>query len=126
MLLIGLAGLGITEATGVTDLAATVIRIASGEGTLVIEVDGRAQLVSSGSTATLVPSIVVQVSPPDKHGFCSLGASVDVTLPAVQKAKKVIAQLNPMVPRTHGDGIIHIFHDALQALQRRKIRAAGG
>ncbi|WP_088340367.1 acetyl-CoA hydrolase/transferase family protein [Robiginitalea sediminis] len=51
---------------------------------------------------------VVQVSPPDKHGFCSLGASVDVTLPAVQKAKKVIAQLNPMVPRTHGDGIIHI------------------
>lgn len=51
---------------------------------------------------------VVQVSPPDKHGFCSLGVSVDITLPAVQKARKVIAQLNPRVPRTHGDGIIHI------------------
>ncbi len=51
---------------------------------------------------------IVQVSPPDKHGFCSLGVSVDITLPAIQTAKKVIAQINPSVPRTHGDGIIHI------------------
>jgi acyl-CoA hydrolase len=51
---------------------------------------------------------VVQVSPPDKHGYCSLGVSVDITLPAVQTAKKVIGQLNPQVPRSHGDGIIHI------------------
>ncbi|WP_340202293.1 acetyl-CoA hydrolase/transferase family protein [Ascidiimonas sp. W6] len=50
----------------------------------------------------------VQVSPPDKHGYCSLGVSVDITLPAVQTAKKVIALINPQVPRTHGDGIIHI------------------
>ncbi len=50
----------------------------------------------------------IQVSPPDKHGYCSLGVSVDITLPAVQTAKKVIAQINPGVPRTHGDGIIHI------------------
>jgi acyl-CoA hydrolase len=50
----------------------------------------------------------IQVSPPDKHGYCSLGVSVDVTLPAIQTAKKVIAQINPQVPRTHGDGIIHI------------------
>jgi len=50
----------------------------------------------------------IQVSPPDKHGYCSLGVSVDVTLPAIQTAKKVIAQINPRVPRTHGDGIIHI------------------
>jgi acyl-CoA hydrolase len=57
---------------------------------------------------------VVQVSPPDKHGYCSLGVSVDITLPAVQTARKVIAQLNPHVPRTHGDGIIHISQiDAL-------------
>lgn len=49
----------------------------------------------------------IQVSPPDKHGYCSLGASVDITLPAIQTAKKVIAQINPKVPRTHGDGIIH-------------------
>ena len=53
---------------------------------------------------------LIQVSPPDKHGYCSLGTSVDVTLPAVQTAKMVIAQINPMVPRTHGDGIIHIDH----------------
>lgn len=51
---------------------------------------------------------IVQVSPPDKHGFCSLGVSVDIALPAIQTAKKVIAQINPCVPRTHGDGIIHI------------------
>ena len=50
----------------------------------------------------------IQVSPPDKHGYCSLGLSVDITLPAIQTAKTVIAQINPQVPRTHGDGIIHI------------------
>lgn len=50
----------------------------------------------------------IQVSPPDKHGYCSLGVSVDVTLPAIQTAKVVVAIVNPQVPRTHGDGIIHI------------------
>ena len=50
---------------------------------------------------------VVQVSPPDIHGYCSLGVSVDIVIPAIQNAKKVIAQVNPQVPRTHGDGIIH-------------------
>ncbi|MGK0412814.1 MAG: acyl-CoA hydrolase [Polaribacter sp.] len=49
----------------------------------------------------------IQVSPPDKHGYCSLGTSVDITLPAIQTAKKVVALVNPQVPRTHGDGIIH-------------------
>ncbi len=51
---------------------------------------------------------LIQVSPPDEHGYCSLGVSVDITLPAIQTAKKVIAQINPRVPRTHGDGIIHV------------------
>jgi len=50
----------------------------------------------------------IQVSPPDEHGFCSLGVSVDITLPALDMAKKVVALVNPQVPRTHGDGIIHI------------------
>lgn len=49
----------------------------------------------------------IQVSPPDKHGYCSLGVSVDITLPAILTAKKVVALVNPQVPRTHGDGIIH-------------------
>lgn len=50
---------------------------------------------------------MVHVSPPDRHGFCSLGVSVDVALSAVRNAKYVIAQVNPRMPRTHGDGLIH-------------------
>lgn len=51
---------------------------------------------------------MVMVSPPDRHGFCSLGPSVDVARSAVRNAKTVIAQVNPKLPRTHGDGIIHV------------------
>lgn len=51
---------------------------------------------------------IVQVSPPDKNGFCSLGPSVDVARSAVNTAKYVIAQVNPNVPRTHGDGFMHV------------------
>ena len=51
---------------------------------------------------------LVQVSPPDKHGYCSLGVSVDVARSAVNTAKHVIASVNPNVPRTHGDGLIHV------------------
>lgn len=51
---------------------------------------------------------IVQVSPPDKHGFCSLGTSVDIARAAVDEAKYVIAQVNPRMPRTHGDGFIDI------------------
>jgi len=50
---------------------------------------------------------LIQVSPPDKHGFCSLGVSVDASRSAVLNADTVIAQINPNMPRTHGDGIIH-------------------
>ncbi len=50
---------------------------------------------------------LIQVSPPDKHGFCSMGVSVDASRAAVNNAKTVIAQINPNMPRTHGDGIIH-------------------
>jgi acyl-CoA hydrolase len=51
---------------------------------------------------------LVQVSPPDRHGFCSLGVSVDVSHAAVEMADYVIAQINPNMPRTHGDGLLHI------------------
>lgn len=51
---------------------------------------------------------LIHVSPPDKHGYCSLGTSIDVTLAGVQSAKTVIAQINPNMPRTHGDGILHV------------------
>ena len=50
---------------------------------------------------------LVHVSPPDKHGYCSLGTSVDCALAAVKTAKHVIAQVNPKMPRVLGDGLIH-------------------
>lgn len=49
---------------------------------------------------------VVQVSPPDKHGYCSLGTSVDIARAAVNQAKHVIAQINPRMPRVHGDAFL--------------------
>ncbi|WP_297984432.1 acetyl-CoA hydrolase/transferase C-terminal domain-containing protein [uncultured Chryseobacterium sp.] len=51
---------------------------------------------------------MVTVSPPDAHGYCTLGTSVDVARGAVDSAKTVIAIINPKMPRTHGDGMIHI------------------
>jgi acyl-CoA hydrolase len=57
---------------------------------------------------------MVQVSPPDKHGYCSLGVSVDITNAAIETARHVIAQVNENMPRVHGDGIIHL--SAIDAL----------
>lgn len=51
---------------------------------------------------------LIQTSMPDLHGFCSLGVSVDCSRAAVQMAKRVIAQVNPKMPRTHGDSMIHV------------------
>ncbi|WP_428664626.1 acetyl-CoA hydrolase/transferase family protein [Runella sp.] len=55
---------------------------------------------------------LVHVSVPDQHGYCSLGVSVDIARSAVNNARYVVAQVNPNVPRTHGDGMIHAsrFH----------------
>ncbi len=61
---------------------------------------------------------MMHVSPPDKHGYCTLGTSVDASLSALQCAGKVIALVNPQMPRVHGDGIVHssrfhamVWHD---------------
>jgi acyl-CoA hydrolase len=51
---------------------------------------------------------LVQVSPPDAHGFCTLGVSIDASKAAVECARKVIALVNPNMPRTHGDGFVHV------------------
>ncbi len=51
---------------------------------------------------------LIQVTPPDEHGFCSLGVSVDITKPAAEVARHVIAEVNPKMPRTLGDSFIHI------------------
>jgi len=49
---------------------------------------------------------LVQVSPPDKHGICTLGISVEATKAAIQASPKVIAHINPSMPRTHGDAFV--------------------
>src|SRR4051812_923646 len=51
---------------------------------------------------------LVEVSPPDAHGFCSLGIGVDTTMTAARLAKFVIAQVNDYMPRTYGDSFIHV------------------
>ncbi len=64
------------------------------------------QILTNG--ARKVDVALLRVSPPDVHGYCSLGVSVDVSLAAVRAADHVIVELNPNVPRVHGDGIIHV------------------
>lgn len=51
---------------------------------------------------------MVHLSPPDRHGFCSLGTSVDVAKAAVDSAQTIIAQINQQMPRVHGDDFIHL------------------
>ena len=55
---------------------------------------------------------LLHVSPPDRHGYCSLGVAVDVSLAVIEKAKYIIAQVNPNMPRSNGGGIVHVskFH----------------
>ncbi len=62
---------------------------------------------------------IIHVSPPDRHGYCSLGASIDIARSAINNANKIIALVNPKMPRTHGDGLVHVskidkmvFHEA--------------
>jgi len=50
---------------------------------------------------------LLHVSPPDEHGYCSLGVSVDAALAAMESAQNIIAQVNPNMPRTFGSSIIH-------------------
>ena len=52
--------------------------------------------------------VLMQVSPPDAHGFVSLGTTVDCTLTAARCAKTVIAEVNERMPRTHGETFIHV------------------
>lgn len=60
------------------------------------------------SGAKPVDVAFIHVSPPDMQGYCSLGVSVDVARAAVDSAKLVLAQVNPNMPRVHGDGFIHL------------------
>jgi acyl-CoA hydrolase len=69
------------------------------------EIEG---LFESGSLPLDV--VLMQVSPPDAHGFVTLGTTIDCTLTAARLARVVIAEVNDQMPRTHGDTAIHICH----------------
>ncbi|MEC4113792.1 acetyl-CoA hydrolase/transferase C-terminal domain-containing protein [Myroides pelagicus] len=58
--------------------------------------------------ALKVNVVLIQVSPPDEHGFCSLGVSVEATVAAMEHAEVIIAQVNKYMPRTFGDSVLHI------------------
>ena len=64
------------------------------------------ELMSSGRLG--VDAALIQVSPPDEHGWCSLGVAVDVVNEAVEQARLVIAQVNPAMPRTLGDSFLPV------------------
>ncbi|MHA1697572.1 MAG: GNAT family N-acetyltransferase [Promethearchaeota archaeon] len=51
---------------------------------------------------------IILVTPPDRHGNCSFGANVDIVKPIAENANIVVAEINPFVPRTHGDSFINI------------------
>jgi len=67
-------------------------------------------------TAIPLDVALVQLSPPDRHGFCSLGPSVDAARAAVDSAKLVLAEINDQLPRTHGNSAIHL--DQVHAFTR--------
>ena len=64
------------------------------------------RLFSSGQVPLDVA--LIQVSPPDENGMCSFGISVDIVKAAAENASLVIAQVNPKMPRTHGNGAINV------------------
>jgi acyl-CoA hydrolase len=67
------------------------------------EIEG---LFESGSMR--IDVALIEVSPPDSHGFCSFGVGVDTTLTAAKCARYVVAQVNDNMPRTYGDSFIHV------------------
>jgi len=75
--------------------------------------DGRADFVpvflhETGRLCENVDWALVQLSPPDSHGFCSTGVSADITVRALRSARHVAAEINPRMPRTLGDTLIHV------------------
>jgi 4-hydroxybutyrate CoA-transferase len=60
------------------------------------------------SGAMPIDVALIEVSPPDPHGFCSFGIGVDTTLTAAKCARIVVAQVNDFMPRTYGDSFIHV------------------
>lgn len=88
----------------------------AGAGTRQAIIDGRADFTPAFFSE--IPDLLrgplsvdvalVNLSPPDQHGYCSFGVSVDYTKPAAESARTVIAQVNPRMPRTLGQSFIHV------------------
>lgn len=81
--------------------------------------DGRADFVpvflhETGRLCENIDWALVQLSPPDRHGFCSTGVSADISVPALRSARHIAAEINPRMPRTLGDTLIHV--DRLSAI----------
>lgn len=75
------------------------------------------RLFSSGQLP--LDAALIQVTPPDEHGMCSLGISVDIVKSAAENASLVIAEVNPAMPRTHGDSSLHVYDiDLLVPVER--------
>lgn len=55
-----------------------------------------------------IDSALVQLSPPDRHGYCTVGVAADVVIAAIRSARRVIAEINPAMPRTWGDTLVHV------------------
>lgn len=64
---------------------------------------------------------ILQLSPPDVHGYCSLGTSIDAALAASQEAPTIIAQINPKMPRTLGDSHIHVSRITVAVEEEREL-----
>ncbi|MHB8830453.1 MAG: GNAT family N-acetyltransferase [Syntrophales bacterium] len=71
-----------------------------------VSLSGVPALINNG--AVKIDIALIQTSPPDEHGYMSLGISVDMVKAAINSASLIIAQANPEMPRVHGDGFIHI------------------
>lgn len=70
---------------------------------------------------------LIHVSTPDEHGFCSLGVSIDIAPAALESARCIIAQVNPNMPRTYGDGMIHMSKiDAMVAVNDEILEVEAG
>jgi 4-hydroxybutyrate CoA-transferase len=86
--------------------------------------DGRADFVpvflhETGRLCQDLDWALVQLSPPDRHGFCSTGVSADITVHAIRAARHVVAEINPRMPRTLGDTLVHV--DRLAAVTGRRL-----
>lgn len=77
------------------------------------------QLLLEGSLP--IDVVLLQVSPPDAHGFCSLGTSVDAAQAASRRARVVLAQINPRMPRTLGDAHLHVSRITAAFVEPREL-----